>query len=255
MKKTLELKDRVYNLAGSKTPLALYIASRHTNRKSLLYFDETAGTNGANRELRYAKNQKSPFVDEQDGTAVCEPIIFEDGVLRVPKTNRVLQEFLYYSPDNVSNGGGVFEEFDPSVSAAKKVASLDLELDAAIKARGLDLNTMLAVGRIYLNGNVDKMSTDELKRDIRLFAKTNPEEFLDAVEDPDLNINNIATRAFSESYVTFRGGKDVFYNLSDNKKKILTVPFGENHIDKLATWLHTSEGQEFYKLLQKEFGE
>lgn len=253
MKQKLEQKDRVYTLVGKKTPLAMYIASRHSNRKSLLYYDPTKGPLGENRELRYAKNQKSPFVDEQDGTAIVEPIVFEDGTLRVPKTNPVLQEFLYYSPDNIANGGGIFEEFDPSVSAAKKVASLDLELDAAIKARELDLNTMLAVGRIYLNGNVDKMSVEELKRDIRLFAKSSPQEFLDAVADPDLNINNIASRAFSEGYVQLRGGKDIFYNLKENKKKILTLPFGEDAVDKLSTWLHTDEGQEFYKFLVKEF--
>lgn len=250
--KKLEEKDRIYNLVGNKTPLSLSIASRHTPRKSVLFYDEEKKTN---RELRYARNQKSPFVDEQDGTAIVEPIIFEDGVLRVPRTNPVLQEFLHYSPDNVANGGGIFEEFDPSASAERKVASLDLELDAAIKARELDLNTMLSIGRIYLNGNVDKMSTAELKRDIRLFAKTNPEEFLSAVEDPDLSIDNIAIRAFNENYVQFRGGKDIYYNLKDNKKKILTVPFGENHFDSMSKWLRSDEGQDLYKFLQKEFGE
>lgn len=252
MKTKLEEKDRVYNLVGNKAPLSLSIASRHTTRKSLLYYDEEMKTN---RELRYASNQKSPFVDEQDGTAVVGPIIFEDGLLRVPRTNRVLQEMLHYHPDNVANKGGVFEEFDPSASAEKKIALLDLEDDAAIKARELDLNTMLSIGRIYLNGNVEKMSTAELKRDIRLFAKTNPQEFLQAVEDPELDVDNIAIRAFNENYVQFRGGKDIFYNLKDNKKKILTVPFGENHFDSMSKWLRTTEGHDFYKFLEKEFAD
>jgi hypothetical protein len=31
------------------------------------------------------RNQRSPFEDEQDGNAVLEPVIFEDGFLNVPK--------------------------------------------------------------------------------------------------------------------------------------------------------------------------
>jgi len=34
-----------------------------------------------NRPLRYARNQKSPFEDEQDGNVILEPIVFEDGML------------------------------------------------------------------------------------------------------------------------------------------------------------------------------
>ena len=69
----------------------------------LLYFDEETGIN---RPLRYARNQNSPFQDEQDDNAILEPIVFEDGFLFVPKTNQILQKFLALHPAN----GSIFVE-------------------------------------------------------------------------------------------------------------------------------------------------
>ena len=46
---------------------------RHTSKYPLLWFDEN---DGYNRELRYATNQKSPFVDEQSGVATLQHIFF-----------------------------------------------------------------------------------------------------------------------------------------------------------------------------------
>jgi hypothetical protein len=250
--KKLEKKDRTYLLCGDLQPLSLFIASRDSQRKRLLYFDEE---NQTNRALRYARNQKSVFMDEQDENVILEPIIFQDGVLSVLKSNPVLQEFLSYHPGNVTNGGAQFYEYDAEKSASDSVERLFNEVDALIAARELDLNTMLAVGRVYLNGDVDKMSSAELKRDILVFAKNYPNDFLDAINDPDLSVSNIASRAINEGYVTFRAGKDLYYNLKDNKKKILTVPFGTEASDALMTWLHSDDGVKLYEYLQSEFGE
>ena len=53
-------KDKLYELVGSKQPIINKIPSRHTRKQPLMWFDEEKGYN---RELRYATNQKSPFVD------------------------------------------------------------------------------------------------------------------------------------------------------------------------------------------------
>ena len=39
--------DKVYRLTKDKAPLSYTIPSRHTKRKSLLYFDESTGVNRA----------------------------------------------------------------------------------------------------------------------------------------------------------------------------------------------------------------
>ena len=251
MKKQTTVKDRTYLLKG-KSPLSLSIASRDSARFRLLYHDTEANEGkGANRALRYAKNQNSPFQDQQDDTAILEPIVFEDGKLMVQKTNPVLQEFLSYHPGNVENGGSEFYEFDPEKVAQQNIENLNLEVDALIAVRSLDINTMKSIGRVHLNGNVDKMTSSELKHDILLFAKQNPREFLDAIDDPELGVSNMASRALSEGYIQLRGGKDLFYALPDNKKKIMTIPFGQKPEDALSEWLHSDKGKDFFVFLSE----
>ena len=247
--KTSQNKDKVYVLKQDKTPVSFFIQSRSNKRRQLLHFDEEKGIN---RALRYSKNQKSVFEDEQDGTAILEPIVMEDGKITVIKNNPILQQFMDMHPDNIANGGTLFYEFDPQKVAEDRVRNLNLEVDALIAARLLDLDKMKSIARVHLESNVDKMTAAEIKHDILLFARNYPEDFLYAVEDPDIDVNDISSRAFDEAYVTFRAGKDIHYNLKNNKKKILTVPFGERKEDVFMSWLKSDEGLEFYQYLEKQ---
>ena len=86
-----EIKDRVYFLKGNRSPLTDTIPGRHTRKHALLYFDEKTGKS---REIRYATNQDSPFVDEQKGEVTLGHIIFRDGDLKVPKEKQSLQKLL-----------------------------------------------------------------------------------------------------------------------------------------------------------------
>ena len=94
------------------------------------------------------------------------------------------------------------------------------------------------------------MSSSEIKRDMMIYAKRYPEDFLDAVDDPSLKINNIAARAISDGYLTLRNnGKDLYFNLKENKKKLVTIPFGDNATSVLASYLQSDEGIELYQFL------
>ena len=96
-----EIKDRNYYLVNDMSPITYTLASKHTRRFPLLHFDEKEGYN---REIRYATNQKSVFVDEQDGMATLEHIVFENGTLHVPKEKQSLQKLLsLYHPHKNKN--------------------------------------------------------------------------------------------------------------------------------------------------------
>ncbi len=172
--KTTNLKDKTYLLKQDKTPVSFFIQSRSNKRRQLLHFDEEKGIN---RPLRYSKNQKSIFEDEQDGTAILEPIVMEDGKMNIPKTNPILQQFMDFHPDNIKNGGTLFYEFDPQKAAEERINNLNLEVDALVAARSLELTKMQSIARVHLDGNVDKMTSAELKHDILLFARNYPQEF------------------------------------------------------------------------------
>ena len=129
MAKATGTTDKVYKLRNGN-PLSYTLASRNHPRFPLMWFDEK---NNQNRALRYSINQKSPFEDEQDGNAIIEPIIFEDGFLRVPRTNPVLQQFLHYHPLN----GNIFVEVDKEKDASVEVEDLNVEVDGSFPNRTL----------------------------------------------------------------------------------------------------------------------
>jgi len=235
--------DKSYKLTKEKAPLSYTIPSRNTKRSSLLYFDEETGTN---RSLRYAKNQKSIFEDEQDGTAILEPIIFEDGFLRVSKENQVLQKFLAYHPQN----GKSFIEVDREKDASVDVNQLDLALEAQLMAKDLDVEMLETVARVVIGLRVDNLTTAELKRDVRLFAGRYPMDFMESLNDPLLTLQNKCAKFFSEGLLVLKNKKDVYFNIKGNKKKLLTVPYGEDPLFILASFLQSDEGLEVMRILE-----
>ena len=239
-----ESKDRVYKLRGSKAPLSFMLNSKNSQRNPLLYFDGKR-----NKPLRYAKNQATPFQDEQDGYAIVEPIIFEDGMLLVSKTNPVLQEFLSYHPGY----NKIYVEVDNEKDATLDVEALDYELKAQVAAKDLDLDTLETIARVTMSLNVGKMTSAEIKRDVRMFAKRYPKDFLEAMNDPMLILQNKCAKFFDEGIIGMRNkNKDIYFNLPSNKKKILTVPFGENSLTTLAMYLQTDDGIETLRLLESK---
>lgn len=235
--------DKVYRLKIGN-PLSYTLASRNHARYPLMWFDEK---NNINRALRYATNQRSPFEDEQDGNAIVEPIIFEDGFLRVPKQNPALQLFLYYHPLN----GVIFSEVDKEKDAAAEVDDLNLEIEALIEARQLSIEQIETLTRVMFGKDPSTVSTAELKRDLLVFAKNDPKEFLNILNDPELKFQAKVRLFFENKLLILRNGdKEVWYNTSTNKKKMLSVPYGEDPYEMTAHFLQSDEGIDSLKMLE-----
>jgi|TARA_R110002020_G_scaffold363816_2_gene576110 hypothetical protein len=245
MKKPKTTVTKQYKLKRDVAPLCFMLNSHHNKRSPLLYFDEESGVN---KPLRYARNQKSPFEEEQDGNAIMEPIVFEDGFLTVDRTNQVLQHFLSLHPGN----GMIFDEIDEAKDAAEELEIEELILDAQLLARDLDIAMLETVARVLLGSGADKLSTAELKRDILVFSRNHPEDFIDILNDPALQMYDDVVQFFSKNLLTLRNNqRDVYFNLAKNKTKMLTVPYGEQPNDIVSSYLQTDEGLETYKLLKQ----
>ena len=243
MKKQNTAVSKQYRLKRDVAPLCFMLSSNHNKRSALLYFDEEKGIN---RPLRYARNQKSPFEDEQDGNAILEPVVFEDGFLQVDRSNQVLQEFLSYHPGN----GMIFEEIDNKRDAAEELEIEELILDAQLLARDLDIAMLETVARVLIGANADKLSTAELRRDVLVFSRNYPEEFIDVLNDPALQMYDDVAKFFNMEFLLMKNqNRDVYFNLSKNKTKMLTVPYGEDPKDIVSSYFQTDEGVETYKLL------
>ncbi len=242
-KNTAKYVDKAYKLKRNIAPMSFMLSAKHTRRKPLLYFDSNEGVN---KPLRYARNQKSPFEDEQDGNAILEPIVFEDGFLYVKKENQVLQKFLHYHPEN----GSTFVEVDNERDAATEVEAMNIEVDALIEARQLDITRAEQVAKAGLGLNTDKMSSAEIKRDVLVFARRNPKDFLDVLNDPMLELMYKTANFFSYGLLDFKSNKNVHFNWKGNKKKMLTIPFGEGRDYVVASYLQSEEGIETLKMLE-----
>lgn len=237
--------NKTYKLTKEAAPLSFMLPTRNSRRYPLMHFDEAKGEN---RALRYARNQKSPFEDEQDGNAIVEPVIFEDGFLHVSRTNPVLQEFLHYHPMN----GSKFVEVNTEKDAQKEMDVLNSRVDALIEARQLDIDQVEALARVLFNTDVSRTTSAELRRDILIFAEQEPAQFLNAVKDPTLKLNSLVQEFFSHKVLVFKNNKkDVYFNTPKNKKRMLNLPFGEDPYYVISSYLQTDEGVDILKFLEK----
>jgi len=239
-----EMKDRLYYLKGRGEPLTYVLQSKSTRRKPLLWFDEEKGIN---KEMRYASNQNSCFIDEQDNNAILEHIIFEDGVLHVPKSNQPLQKLLsLYHPKR----GYVYEERDTVAEAKKELVSIETEMEALNTAVSLEIDQAEAILRVELGSSVSKMSSAEIRRDLYIYAKNHPVLFLDLVKDENVILRNFAIKARELGVIKLSQDQRSF-SWGSNDRKLMEVPFDENPYSAFAAWLKTDEGVEVYKSIQK----
>ena len=241
-----EIKNRVYILKSNYTPLTYTMASRHSQRASLLWFDEERGEQ---RELRYATNQNSPFIDEQKGEATLGRIVFRNGKLLVPKESQNLQKLmsLYHPALNAR-----YYEFSKVAVAEDQLLDLELEVDAMIAARNMDIDQMEAILRVELGSEVSNMTTKEVKKDLLLFAKHNPGLLLDLANDENVMLRNFAVKATEEGHIVLSEDQRTF-TWATNNKKLMTVPFDEHPYSAMAAFFKTDEGMEVYKSLEKKF--
>jgi len=239
-----EMKDRQYYLRGLGSPLTYVLQSKSTRRKPLLWFDEEKNEN---REMRYASNQNSIFMDEQDSNAILEHIIFEDGVLFVPKTNQPLQKLLsLYHPKK----GRIYEEKDHVADAKDQLVSIETEMEALNTAISIEIEQAEAILRVELGSQVGTMSSSEIKRDLYIFAKKNPVLFLDLVGDDNVVLRNLAIKAREMGVIKLSQDQRSF-TWGSTDRKLMEVPFDENPYSAFAAWLKTDEGVEVYKSIQK----
>ena len=240
-----EIKDRRYYLLHGAEPLTYTLGSKNSRRHSLLWFDPLTGEQ---KELRYATNQNSPFVQDQKGEVTLGHIIFEDGVLAVPKQKQNLQKLLsLYHPKK----GIIYSEWEAEVVAEDELDNINVELDAMIAAKEMDIDHAEAVLRVELGSKVSTLSSKELRRDLLLMARKNPSAFLAIASDENVGLRNIGIRAVEQNIIKIAQDQRTFH-WGSNDRKLMTVPFDENPYSALASWFKTDEGVEVFKTINKK---
>lgn len=244
-KPTWEIKDRTYILKGDTTPLRYILQTRNSRRSPLLWFDEKTAEQ---KEIRYATNQNSVFVQEQKGESILGSIIFQDGTLFVPKEKQNLQKLLSLYHPSLNKK---YIEFKPAVLAEEELDSLESELDAMIAAKDMEIDQAEAILRVELGSGVSNMSSKELKRDLLLFAKNKPYLFLELANDENVPLRNFAIKATEEGIISLSQDQR-YFTWAANDRKLMTVPFDENPYSAMAAFFKTDEGVEIYRSIEKK---
>jgi len=236
-----EIKDRMYYLKGRKSPL-----SRSIKSANLFWFDEEKGYE---REIKYCQNQRTVFVDEMKGDQRLEHVVFRSGSLFVPKEKTTLQKFLsLYHPDN----NKIFYEYKPVEVAEAEIDRLEMEADAILMARQMDIDMVEAIMRVEKGSEVSKMSSKELKRDLLLFARNNPKLLIELATDDNVQLRNFGIKAVEEGILKLSNDQR-YFSWASTGRKLMTIPFDEHPYTALAHWFKTDEGMEIYQNIEKRF--
>ena len=240
-----EIKDRTYLLSDSHSPITYTLQGKHTMRYPLLWFNKETGDQ---EELRYATNQNSPLVSQQKGQVTLGHIIFEDGLLNIPKEKQNLQKLLsIYHPGLNTK----YTEFNPTMEAEDDLEYIELEVEAMNLAFQMDIDEAEAIVRVEVGSRVNKMSSKEIKRDLLLFARRNPSLFLELANDDNVQLRNLAIRATEANIIKLSHDQRTFM-WGENDRKLMTVPFDENPYSAMAAFFKTDEGMLVFKSVEKK---
>lgn len=186
------------------------------------------------REIRYCPNENSIWRDEQSPSAKRESIVFLEGRKFVAPNKPNLKEFLDTHPGNKKNGGTVFEIVDKTQKAKIEVDVEFLVADAVTMVRDKNLEELLSVC-VAMGINIDRPAA-EIKHDLLVFAKKNPEKFIDSFNNPSVAMKTKITMADKYQIIKLdRDGVKWF----DTNKLIVSVPVGKNPTDVMVRYCLT----------------
>ena len=127
---------------------------------------------------------------------------------------------------------------------------LELEADAIVIARELDIDMAEAIMRVEKGSEVSKLSSKELKRDLLVFARNNPALFLELAADDNVQLRNFGIKATELGILKLSSDQRKFL-WGSNDRPVMTIPFDEHPYTALAHWFKTDEGMEIYANIEK----
>ena len=131
-------------------------------------------------------------MEEQKGVATLGHIAFRNGTLVVPKRRQNLQKMLslYHPMKDI-----IYVERDEVKEATNDLGYMEMEIEALLVAREMDIDQAEAILRVEIGSSVNNMTSNAIKRDLMLMAKKNPYMFLELAQDDSVELRNIGIKA------------------------------------------------------------
>jgi len=147
--------------------------------------------------------------------------------------------------------GRAYEEYSAIEEAVDQLDVLNDQVKAMNAAMSMEVDFAEAILRVELGSKVNEMSSKEIKRDVILFARSNPELFISLANDENVQLRNFAIRAVEMGIIKISPDQRSF-TWGTNDRKLMNVPFDENPYSAFASWLKTDEGVEVYRSIDKK---
>lgn len=237
-------KPRTYILVDKSSPAYQEIRSRHKDLSPLLYLNKETNEQFS---LFYSQTQISFFKELHKGDSKVTHIWVKDGNLQTRAEDVKLQKFLAIHPDNVANGGHLFEEYDPSKEAKIEIDQEDLLFDAQKLCRELKFSQQDAVARLMCSNYSENWEPAELKRALLNAVKKEPERFINLANDKSLEIKGVAKTAVSQGMLLYRNRK--FFNEDEEFLCELTAK-DQDEWAVIANYLLSAQGNTLYEYLK-----
>lgn len=223
-----ENQAAVYESFKNKGP-AYMIMTRNVR----VYDEESDRVRFAN----YCPAEPSIWKDEQSSDSRIEPIIFRSGYLTVGKDNPTLRQFLDVHPANKANGGNQFGIVNKKQEAEQEIEKEFSVHEAITLIKETDFNDLLAVA-IYFKVNIDRKAS-EVKFDLLKLAKSKPNEFIQAFDDPMVKTRAVLRQANDYQLINVKPDSVRWF---DSNSLIVSVPHGQDPVTILTRFCLTERG-------------
>jgi len=199
------------------------------------------------RQLRYSPNENSVFADEQSSNTIREQIIFNNKTLAVPYNKPNLQKYLDLHPDNIANGGKIFNLIDTEKKATVELDREFLTLDAVSMVRDKSIDELLPVA-MYLGIDTNQKNM-EIKRELLMQAKSNPNRFIEMFDNPVVKVKSTIMSAVDFQILkSDRDGMKWF----DSNRLIVATPTGQDTIDVATRFCLSEKGALVFEEIENQ---
>ena len=189
------------------------------------------------RQLRYSPNEMSVWADEQGENIIREQIAFIQKNILVPYTKPNLQKYLNLHPDNVANGGKVFNLVDTEKKATVELDKEFIMLDAVGMVRDKSIDELLPVA-MYLGIDTNQRNM-EIKRELLMQAKSNPNRFIEMFDNPVVKVKSTIISAVD--FQILRADNDGL-KWYDSNRLIVATPAGQDTVDIATRYCLSEKG-------------
>ncbi len=216
-----------------------------------IYCEET----NTNRMIRYVMGEQSIYQDEQTSdNPIIGDIVFNNGILPVKYNQITLKKYLdacNYNEDNpsrIEDKKRLFKVINNEFNAEKSLDEMEIQYLAIDTLMKMDAQKMVGYARA-MDVNVDR-SVYEIKHDMMVMAKNNPQLFMDEISNPMIERKQVIMDAIEERLIIENKGKRQFI-WSDTKELIFTVPVGINPVDALTEYTFNDEGTPVFSRIKR----